>query len=41
MPLALNNFITELLSLKLYKEAHQLVNNRLSIMLLGTQLLLN
>jgi hypothetical protein len=40
-PPALNNLIIELLGLKLYKEAHQLVNNRLSAMLLGTQLLLN
>ena len=31
-----NNFIAELLSFKLYKEAHQLVNNKLSVMLLGT-----
>ena len=41
IPPTFNNFITELLSLKLYKEAHQLVNNKLSIILLGTQLLLN
>jgi hypothetical protein len=40
-PLALNNLITELLGLKLYKEAHQLVNNRLFIILLGAQPLLN
>ena len=40
-PPTFNNLITELLGLKLYKEAHQLVNNKLSIILLSTQLLLN
>jgi hypothetical protein len=40
-PPIFNNLITELLGLKLYKEAHQLVNNELSAMSLGTQLLLN
>jgi hypothetical protein len=39
-PLALNNLIIELFGLKLYEKVYQLVNNRLFIILLGTQLLL-
>ena len=35
-PPAFNNFITELLSLKLYKEAYQLINNKPSVISLGT-----
>jgi hypothetical protein len=35
-PLVLGDLITELLGLKLYKEAYQLVNNRPFIMSLGT-----
>jgi hypothetical protein len=40
-PPALNDLIAELLGLKLYKEAHQLVNNKPSAMSLGAQPLLN
>ena len=39
--LALNDLIAKLLGLKLYKEAHQPVNDGLSIMSLGAQPLLN
>ena len=41
MPFAFNNFIIELLSFKLYKKAHQLVNNKLSVISLSAQPLLN
>jgi hypothetical protein len=36
-----NNFIIKLLSLKLYKEAHQLINNKPFTILLAARLLLN
>ena len=41
MPPTFNNLIAELLSLKLYKEAYQSVNNKPSVILLGSYPLLN